>query len=133
MDGTSADFSFRNNRPDPVRIKAEVVDGYLQISIEGTDTRDYEVEIRVKTVLTIRPNKLYNVMLPDNPGGYDNGDVLVEGANGYDVEIYRSMYNKETGFLENDVFVATYSYEARDKVVVSLQAPTPDLPEEDLT
>lgn len=116
-----ADFRFRNNRPDPIRIKAEIADGFLLVSIEGTENRDYVVELRIKTTKTIRPGKLYNVMLENNPGGYKNGDELVPGMNGYVIEVYRSMYDKQTGLLNNDVFVTTYSYEARDKVVVSLQ------------
>lgn len=115
------DFRFRNNRPDPIRIKAEVVNGNIRISIEGTDTRDYRVEISVKVTKTIRPEKLYNVMVSDNPGGYKNGQELVAGTNGYEVEIYSSMYDKDDGHLQNKNFVCMYTYEARDSVVVKLQ------------
>ena len=118
------DFRFRNNRPDPIRIKAEVVDGTILVSIEGTDTRDYKVEIKIKTTKTIKPGKLYNVMLPTNPGGYQNNDVLDEGQNGYVIELYRAMYDKETGALKNETFINTYSYDPRDAVVVQLQTPS---------
>lgn len=121
VDRGNEDFRFRNNRPDPIRIKAEVVNGKIQISIEGTDTRNYNVEISVKVTETIRPDTLYNVMLQDNPGGYEDGQKLVDGANGYTIEIRRSMYGKEDDQLQNEVFVSTYSYEARDSVVVKLQ------------
>ena len=116
-----ADFRFRNSRPDPIRIKAEVVDGIIQISIEGTDTRDYTVDIKVETTKTIRPGKLYNVMLSTNPGGYKNNDVLVEGMNGYEIELYKSMYDKLDGHLKDETVVHTFSYDARDSVVVKLQ------------
>ena len=116
-----ADFRFRNNRPDPIRIKAEVVDGDIEISIEGTDSRDYVVELKVKTIKTIRPGKLYHVMLSNNPGKYKNNQVLDAGMNGYEVEIYKSMYNKKDGHLQNENFLYTFSYEARDTVVVKIQ------------
>ena len=48
----TADFRFRNNRPDPIRIKAEVLDGMMQIIIEGTDSRDYIVEVSVQITNT---------------------------------------------------------------------------------
>ena len=121
------DFRFRNNRPDPIRIKAEVVNGNIRVSIEGTDTRDYRIEVSVKVIKTIRPGKLYNVMLSDNPGGYKNGQELAAGVNGYEVEIYSSMYGKQDGLLQNKNFVSTYTYEAKDAVVVKLQ-PKPTEP-----
>lgn len=127
VENGSADFRFRNNRPDPIRIKAEVVDGEIQISIEGTDNRDYEVEIKVKTTKTIRPGKLYHVMLSDNPGKYKNNQVLDSGMNGYEVEIYKAMYDKKDGHLQNENFLYTYSYEAKDSVVVKIQdKPVPE-------
>lgn len=117
-----SDFRFRNNRPDPIRIKAEVIEGTVFISIEGTDTRNYQVDIRVKTTKTVTPGKLYNIMLPTNPGGYENNDVLEEGLNGYVIELYKSMYDKQTGELINETFISTYTYDARDAVVVQLQS-----------
>ncbi len=127
VDIGTADFRFRNNRPDPIRIKAEVVDGNIEISIEGTDNRSYQVELKVRTIKTIRPGKLYHVMLQNNPGGYKNNQVLDAGTNGYEIEIYKSMYGKQDGRLQKEDLLGTYSYEARDSVVVKLQdKPTPD-------
>lgn len=121
VDGTTADFRFRNNRPDPIRIKAEVVGGKINISIEGTDTRDYRVTISVEKEF-IRPGKLMNVMVYDNPGGYKNGQVLVAGINGYDAELHVTQYSKTTGSQLKETVVSTSRYEAKDSVVVSLQA-----------
>lgn len=118
-EGTS-DFRFRNTRPDPIRIKAEVVDGVIQVSIEGTDTRDYTVDIKVDKKI-IKPGKLYNVMLSTNPGGYKNNDVLVEGMNGYEVELFRATYSKQDGSLIDEDSILTFTYDARDSVVVKLQ------------
>lgn len=121
VDGSTADFRFRNNRPDPIRIKAEVSNGRINISIEGTDTRDYHVTISVKKEV-IHPGKLTNVMVYDNPGGYKNGQVLVAGINGYDAELHVIRRSKTTDAQLKDTVASTSRYEAKDSVVVSLQA-----------
>lgn len=40
-----ADLKIRNDSPMPVKIQAEESDGYVRISILGTETRDYDVEM----------------------------------------------------------------------------------------
>lgn len=119
VDGVTADLRFRNNRPDPIRIKAEVVDGNINISIEGTDTRDYRVTISVEKEV-IRPGRLTNVMIYDNPGGYKDGQVLVAGINGYDTELRITQYSKTTSAKIKEIVVSTSRYEAKDAVVVKL-------------
>ena len=124
VDGETADFRFRNNRPDPVRIKAEVAGGKINISIEGTDTRDYRVTISAKKEV-IRPGKLTNVMVYDNPGGYKDGQELIAGINGYEAELHVYQYSITTNAKIKETVVSTSRYEARDSVVVKLQkAPT---------
>lgn len=117
-----ADFRFRNTRPDPVRIKAEVVEGEIIISIEGTETRDYLVEINVLTVQTLRPGVLYNVMQSNNPGNYQDGDTLSDGMNGYVVEIYKTVHDIQDGVLIEELLLGTYTYEAKDTVKVKLES-----------
>ncbi len=126
----SADFRFRNSRPDPIRIKATVEDGNIQISIEGTESRDYTVDIEIVVKRTIRPGKLYNTMLSDNSGGYTDNQELVAPLNGYEIEIYKYLYDKDSYSLQNKTFLTTCKYEARDAVVVKLQdsATTPTVP-----
>lgn len=119
VDGATADFRFRNNRPDPIRIKAEVVGGNIYISIEGTDTRDYRVTLSVEKEV-IRPGKLTNVMVYDNPGGYKDGQVLVSGINGYDTELHIIQYSKTNNTKIKETVVSTSRYEAKDAVVVKL-------------
>ena len=124
------DFSFRNNRPDPIKIKATVANGVLSISIVGVETRDYTVEIVVKGLDTpVTPGILYNYMLPDC--GYENGYILYAGANGYNIEVYRALYDKVTEDPEPkprlETFVDAYSYAPQDSIVVQIQqvAPAP--------
>lgn len=123
VDGTTHNFRFRNNRPDPIRMIAEVVDGKIRISIEGTDTRTYTVSVTAQITQTIRPGKLYNIMLSTNPGGYKEGQELVAGINGYEVTLTAYRYNKDNGRLEEQVDLGTCTYDARDAVVVKLQEP----------
>ena len=40
-----ADLKIRNDSPMPVKIQAEESDGYVRVSILGTETRDYNVEM----------------------------------------------------------------------------------------
>lgn len=40
-----ADLKIRNDSPMPVKIQAEESDGYVRVSILGTETRDYDVEM----------------------------------------------------------------------------------------
>lgn len=124
VDGITKDFRFRNDRPDPIRIKAEVVDGKIKISIEGTDTRDYTVTVKEQITKTILPGNLYNIMLATNPGGYKDGQELVAGANGYHVTLTAYHYSKTDGRLLEQVELGQYTYDAQDAVVVKLQVPT---------
>lgn len=122
VDGDTSDFTFRNNRPDPIRIKAEVVDGEIVISIEGMDSRAYTVGIQVKITSVIRPGKLINMMVKDNPGGYLDGQELVAGMNGYEVEIYKVMYSlTDLEASGSEVLITSCTYEAKDAIVVRLQ------------
>lgn len=123
------DLRFRNSYSDPIRIVAEVVDGQICISIEGTDTREYVVLIEAVTLDVLAPENLYNVMLPDNPGNYTDGQVLVQGTNGYETELVKLL--QYTGWEDNSV-IGTYTYEAQDNVVVKIQNPTTPEPDTSL-
>ncbi len=130
-DGENADFRFCNTLPDPLCINATVSNGTLHISIVGTESRDYQVEIEYLTTDTIHPGTLKNLMSATNPGGYKDGDILLSPLTGYKVQVYRYTYDGSTGKqLSSDLFeVITYS--ARDAVVVQLEkntVPDPSIP-----
>lgn len=116
-----ADFQFRNSLPDPIRLSVKVINNAIQIQIIGTNSRDYLLEIESLLVSTKIPGQLYNYMQPNNPGNYTDGQVLQQGVIGYDVEIYRYKYDKETGRLLEKELLLTTKYESRDAVVVRLQ------------
>lgn len=123
VNALEADFRFRNTFPSPICINVQIVNGNIQISILGTDSRNYSTEIEFLTVKTLTPGQLKNTMSPNNPGGYQNGQELVAPITGYDVEIYRYKYNKDTGALIEKELLYTVRHASRDAVVVELQEP----------
>lgn len=122
----AADFQFRNSLPDPIRLSVKIVNNAIVIQIIGTNSREYLIETEALLVKTKVPGQLYNYMLPTNPGGYVNGQVLQAGIMGYDVEIYCYKYDKATGRLLEKELLFTLNYESRDAVVVRLQTPQTD-------
>lgn len=132
-DGENSDFRFRNSLPDPITISASVVGSNLQISIIGTESRDYQVEIEYLTTNVIKPGTLKNLMSATNPGGYKEGDILVTPLTGYTVEVYRYTYDGTTGKELSRECLETITYSSRDAVVVQLDklpAPEPTDPSE---
>ncbi len=81
----TTDFAFRNSSHFPIKIQAEVSDGYVKMKILGTDEKDY-----------------YIVMT----SGYDDGLETVTYA-----VSYKNKYDKETGELiskEREAFSTYY-------------------------
>ena len=119
------DFRFRNSLEQPIRIDASLIGNTLTITLIGTDTRDYIVEIFYKVDKTKAPATVHNVMSENNPGGYKDGDVLVQPITGYDVSTYIRKYSKDTGAQISESLIATSCYSKLDQVVVKIDtAPT---------
>ena len=125
-----ADFCFRNNLPDPIRIDAQIVNDSIKITIVGTDSRNFRVEIDTVVTKTYLPGQLYNYMTPDNPGNYQDGQVLSKAIIGYDVEVYRYKYNKETGRLISKDLLRNAHYDPRDAIIITLEGLPSDDPTE---
>ena len=124
VDGDKADFRFKNNSADPIKIMAEIVNNRIYIRIEGIDTRDYYVSLSTETTV-ILPGTLYNYMLPDNVDGYVDGDELFAGVNGYEVKVQLTQISKDYGQILDTADVCTVTYAPQDAVVVKLtDAPT---------
>lgn len=121
-----ADFKFRNNLHDPIRLVVKCENGTIVVQIIGTDTRDYRIEIESTIVKTYIPGQLYNYMNPDNASGYQDGQVLLPAMIGYDVETYCNKYDKTTGQLLIKEPVHTSHYDPRDAIVVRLLDQMPD-------
>ena len=117
------DFRFRNSTEQPIRIDATLTGSKLTITLIGTDNRDYTVEIISKIDKTKETTTLHNVMSENNPGGYKDGDVLVNPIIGYDVSTYIRKYSKDTGALITENLITTSAYSKLDKVVVQIEVP----------
>lgn len=117
------DFRFRNSTEQPVRIDASLVGNTLTVSIIGTDKRDYTVEIIYKVDKVKDTTTVYNTMSKDNPGGYKDGDVLVQPITGYDISTFMRKYSKDTGVLISENLITTSAYSKLDQVVVKIDVP----------
>jgi hypothetical protein len=67
---------------------------------------------------------------PDNPEGYKDGQVIQTPYNGCTVRTYKLKYDKQTQELISKEEDRISKYKKRDKITVSIQAPTePPAPE----
>lgn len=123
------DLVFKNTTGRPVRIEADVTDnGNLEIRFWGTANEDYSVGIIYETVQTYKPETLVNTMIPDNPDGYLDGDVLVQPITGYDICTYKTYRYTDPSIKSVKKLIARSHYEKLDKVIVQIQEPVPPVP-----
>ncbi len=118
----SMDLRFRNTTDAPIRIEAEVAADELRITLLGTNTKEYNVDLVFTIDQTFLPGTVYNTMTQNNPGGYKNGDVLRPGITGYLVSTYVTRYDKYTGEMmaEETLIVQSY-YAMQDQVLVQIE------------
>lgn len=137
MDATvswkTPDFSFRNSTNFPIKIQAEVSDGYVKVQLLGTDERDYYVKMEYKITATQEPEIEYLDFEPDNKEGYKDGDVIEEGTTGYTVKTYKLKYNNQNNELISRDFEATSQYKMVKKVVARVKVEETTQPTEETT
>ncbi len=125
MDATvswgSLDFRFRNNTQHPIRIEASAIGGKTTVTLIGTDTKDYYVEMEYETLNTYDYAISYRYLSAENLEGYRNGDYIVEPYTGYDVKTYRCKYNKETKELISRDLEDESNYRSRDGVICRIE------------
>ena len=115
------DFSFKNTTGRPIRIEARVTDaGALQISIWGTENKEYTVDILYETLATYTPETLKHTMQPNNPEGYLDGDVLVQPITGYDICTYRVYRYTDESIAPLKKLIAFSHYDKLDQLVVEI-------------
>lgn len=123
-------FRFRNNTNYPIRIEADVSGGYVNISLIGTDEKDYYIVLDTENVYTRKYETVYEEYAPDNAEGYYDGQVLVTPYTGCDVKTYKCKYDKQTNELISRDYYATSYYEKRDRVVCKIVDPSATEPSE---
>ena len=137
MDATvswkNPDFIFRNSTSFPIKIQAEVSDGYVKVQLLGTDERDYYVKMEYKITATQEPEIEYQDFEPDNQEGYEDGDVIEEGTTGYTVKTYKLKYDNQTNELISRDFEATSQYKMVKKVVARVKVEETTQPTEETT
>ncbi len=126
------DLRFRNTTNAPIRIVAEITGGELRITLLGTDEREYTVDLSFGVDKTFDPDTVYDTMSQNNPGGYQNGDVLRPGITGYLISTYVTKYDKATGALyAAETLIAQSYYAKQDQVLVEIYTPPVEPPIDD--
>lgn len=125
------DFKFKNNSDFPIKILAEVSDGYVKMRIMGTDQRNYYVKMESVVTGTKEPETVYEEHGPED--GYYDGEVLEGGKTGYYVKTYRCKYDKQTDKLISRDYETMSSYLSKNKIVVKIVNETVATPVTDPT
>ena len=116
------DYKFKNNTNYPIKIIAEASDsGRVKIWFMGTDEKDYYVKMSYSVLKTHEWKEVIKEITPEkNEKGYKDGEVITSPYTGYDVNTYKSKYNKETNELISTEFEVLSEYSKRDKVVCKI-------------
>ena len=120
----SRDLKFTNTFDQPIRIEAVVEGQVLKIILWGTEIRDYSVRISYETVHTYLPSILMQTISTENPAGFVNGDMILEGIIGYDVITYKTYIPDDTTIEPSEDIEAGQShYEKRNTVIAQIEKP----------
>jgi len=115
------EFRFRNNTEYPIRIDASASGGTVNISLVGTDTKDYYVKMEYKVLDTYGWTTEYEDYSPNNSKGYKDGDVITTPYTGYAVQTYKCKYSKEDDSLISREKEAYSVYSSRNKKVARVE------------
>lgn len=124
MDATvswgSLDFRFKNTTDYPIRIDAVADGGNTTITLTGTDTKEYYVEMEYDVLNTYDYALSYETYSANNSQGLQDGDYITEPYVGYDVKTYRCKYDKDTKKLISRDFEEESNYRSRDGVICKI-------------
>ncbi len=124
----SQDFKFKNNLSTPIRIKAWVEGGYVNVQIFGKETRSYYVELMYEELSTEPYDTVYRELPHDNEKGYTDGEIIITPYSGCTVKTYKKLYDRETGKLLETAYITKSTYNKRDKVICLIVEPTTPAP-----
>lgn len=124
------EFRFKNSTNYPIRIEAEVSDGYVKVKLIGTDEKDYYIKMESEVIGMRNPTTVYEeIPIDNNPEGYKDGQVITTAYKGYTVQTYKCKYDKETDELIAREEDQLSKYKHRDKVIAKLvKTPKPTDP-----
>lgn len=118
----SLDFKFSNDSNYPIMIDAIADGSSVTVQILGTDVKDYYIKMEYNITKTDNYETTYRTMSANNENGYKNGDEIVKGYTGYDVDVYKCKYDKTTDTLISKDYVDSSNYRRRDAVICSIQS-----------
>lgn len=113
------DYRFQNNSPYPIKILASVSDGNVNITLRGTEWKNYSVKLYSEVVREI-PYETRTQLVTD--GSASNGEVIVTPYTGYVVNSYRTKVDRAGNSLGTNL-IATSNYNKRDRVIAQVPAP----------
>ena len=122
LDAT-ADLQIINSTGYPIHIDAAYSGGYVKVTVFGTEERNYYLMLESSISSSTAPKTIYEDYTYDNAEGYEDGDVLQEGANGYLVKSYKVKYDRKTGRELSRDFITNSQYPVVDRVVARVEAP----------
>ena len=114
------DLRFRNNTDSPICIEAAFARNVVSVSLIGSTRLTYSISIRPEITETFTPNRTTQMFLPDNSQGYVDGQVIVQGIEGYKVSVYQEKYDLSTGALLSTESISINEYNKRDEIVASI-------------
>ena len=119
VDWNGPDFKFRNNTDFPIRIDATANGGTVTVTLIGTDTKDYYVEMEYEVLSTSYPTTKEEIV--EAGSGHSDGEVKTSSYTGYQVQTYKLKYSKETDTLISREKEAYSNYAKRDKVIYRIK------------
>lgn len=119
VDWSGPDLKFKNNTPYPIRIDAVADGGDVTITLIGTETKDYYVEMEYEVWDVKYPSVVEKEV--EEGSGHEDGEVKTWPYTGYNVQSYKLKYDKETGELISREEEAYSDYDKRDKVVYKVK------------
>ena len=132
LDAT-ANLQLANSTGYPIRIEASYSNGYVKVTILGTEERNYYLMLESSISSSTAPQTVYESFPYNNQEGYRDGDVIQEGSNGYLVKSYKVKYDRKTAKELSRDFIANSQYPATDRVVAMVEAaPETEAPTESI-
>lgn len=122
------DYKFRNNTAYPIRIDASVSDGYVHITLVGTETKDYTVKLFYEIQNSKKSGVKTIYIHPDmsnyaSYASYKHGETIQTAYDGYTVYTYMQKLDAD-GNVISTTRVNISEYKSRDKEVAYLLDPS---------
>ena len=123
------DFRFENTLDYPIRIEATANKGTTTVTLLGTETRDYRVELDANIIERTPYATEYETYTADNNKGYKDGDYIVKPHTGYFVKSYIYKYEIDSDKLIAKEYLDDSNYRVRNAVVCKIETgSTPETP-----